>query len=178
MVMYEKYFLIGAVVVACVGGISDLRNARIPNWLTYSGLLMALILRFGLLGWSGFKGGVFGLFIAGLLFFVLFVIGAMGGGDTKLMAAVGAWSGDKHVFTVLLAATLAGGVLAIIAVISGHRLRSTLRNMISLIRFRVTSGLHPHPVLNVSQPGTLRAPFGVAIAMGTLICAGNAFWWR
>ena len=38
--------MIGAVLVASLGGVSDLRSARIPNWLTYSGLLTALVLRF------------------------------------------------------------------------------------------------------------------------------------
>jgi hypothetical protein len=57
-------------------------------------------------------------------------------------------------------------------------LRKTLWNVVDLVRFRLTSGLLPHPVLNVCQSGTLRVPFGVAIAMGTLFCAGNAIWWR
>ena len=78
--------MIGAVLVASLGGVSDLRSARIPNWLTYSGLLTALVLRFVALGWSGFRSGITGLLVAGVFFFLLFVVGAMGGGDVKVMA--------------------------------------------------------------------------------------------
>ncbi len=177
MFILENYFLIGAVLVASLGGASDLRSARIPNWLTYSGLLTALMLRFGVLGWSGFKSGAIGMLVAGVLFFVLFVLGAMGGGDVKLMASVGAWAGSAQVIAVLLAAALAGGLLAIFYMLFRQGVRTTFSNLSELIRFRLTSGLRPHPLLNVREAGT-RVPFGVAIAMGTLFCAGNAIWWR
>jgi prepilin peptidase CpaA len=175
--MLENYFLIGAVLVASLGGASDLRSARIPNWLTYSGLLTALVLRLGVLGFSGLKSGAIGMLVAGVLFFVLFVIGAMGGGDVKLMASVGAWAGSAQVIAVLLAAALAGGLLAIFYMLFRQGVRTTIWNLSELIHFRLTSGLRPHPLLNVREAGT-RVPFGVAIAMGTLFCAGNAIWWR
>ncbi len=175
--MSETYFLIGAALVASLGGVSDLRSARIPNWLTYSGLLTALVLRFGVLGWSGLKNGTVGMLVAGVLFFVLFVIGAIGGGDVKLMASVGAWAGKEQVIAILLAAALAGGGLALFYMLVRQGARTTLWNLSELIRFRLTSGLRPHPLLNVRE-AKLRVPFGIAIAMGTLFCAGNAIWWR
>lgn len=176
--MPESYFLIGAVLVASLGAGSDLLSARIPNWLTYSGLTLALAVRFAVLGRQGFMSGALGMLLAGLFFFVLFVVGAMGGGDVKLMASVGAWAGSYQVISVLLAAALAGGLLAIFYMLFGQGVRRTFLNLGELIRYRLTSGLRPHPVLNVREPGVLRVPFGVAIAMGTLFCAGNAIWRR
>jgi prepilin peptidase CpaA len=178
MLTFENCFLIGAVLVASLGGASDLRSARIPNWLTYSSLLTALVLRVAVLGWVGLKSGTVGLLVAGGIFLVLFVMGAMGGGDLKLMASVGAWAGSGQVVAILLAAALAGGMLAIFYVFFRQGVRTTLRNILEIIRFRLTSGLQPHPQLNVREAGTVRVPFGVAIAMGTLFCAGNAIWWR
>jgi prepilin peptidase CpaA len=174
----EFYFLIGAVLLATLGGANDLRSARIPNRLTYTGLLLALALRFGVSGWSGLKSGTAGMLVAGVFFFLLFVIGAMGGGDVKLMASVGAWVGSEHVLSVLLAAALAGGFLALLYMLFRRGVRSTVSNVLELVRFRLTSGFNPHPLLNVTEAGALRVPFGVAIAMGTLFCAGNAMWWR
>jgi len=178
MLTVENYFLIGAVLVASLGGVSDLRSARIPNWLTYSGLLTALVLRFVVMGWVGLKSGTVGLLVTGGIFLILFVMGAMGGGDLKLMACVGAWAGSGRVVAILLAAALAGGVLAIFYVFFRQGVRTTFWNLFELIRFRLTSGLQPHPLLNVREAGTVRVPFGVAIAVGTLFCAGNAIWWR
>jgi prepilin peptidase CpaA len=118
------------------------------------------------------------MLIAGIVFFILFVIGAMGGGDVKLMASVGAWVGSEHVLIMLLAAALAGGVLAIVFVLFRRGLYTAVWNVLELIRFRLMSGFNPHPLLNVREAGTLRVPFGVAIAIGTFICVGNAIWWR
>ena len=176
--MLEKYFLIGAVLVASAGAVSDSRNARIPNWLTYSGLSAALVLRFAVLGWIGLKSGAIGMLVAGGIFFGLFVMGAMGGGDMKLMAAVGAWVGSERVVTILLGAAFAGGFLALVYIVFGRRGRQTLWNLWELIRFWLASGLRAHPALNVREAGSQRVPFGIAIAMATLYCAGNAIWWR
>ena len=178
MFTLEKYFLIGAVLVASLGGASDLRSARIPNWLTYSSLLTALVLRLAVLGWVGLKSGTVGLLVAGGIFLILFVMGAMGGGDLKLMASVGAWAGSGQVVAILLAAALAGGLLAIFYALFRQGVRATLWNLFELIRFRLTSGLQPHPLLNVRESGAERVPYGVAIAMATLYCAGSAIWWR
>ena len=170
--------MICAVLVALGGAVSDIRSARIPNRLTYSALLAALSLRFALLGLSGLKSAAVGMLVAGGLFCVLFVLGAMGGGDMKLMAAVGAWVGSTQVMTLILAAALAGGVLAIGRIIFTKMVGQTLRNIMRLICYRLTSGLQPHPELNVQSLGSQRVPFGVAIAVGALSCAGNAIWWR
>lgn len=176
--MLENYFLLGAVLVASLGGVSDLRSARIPNWLTYSGVMTALLARLVVLGWHGFQSGTVGMLIAGVFFFVLFLIGAMGGGDVKLMGCVGAWAGSHQVLSILLAAALAGGLLALVYVLCGQGIRKTFWNIVDLIRFRLSSGIRPHPVLNVGNSGALRVPFGVAIAMGTIVCASSAFLWR
>jgi prepilin peptidase CpaA len=174
----EKYFLICGALVALVGAVTDIRSARIPNQLTYNALLAALGLRAAVLGLSGLKSGAAGMLVAGGLFLLLFVLSAMGGGDMKLMAAVGAWVGSTQVVTLILVAALAGGVLAVGRSIFRNMLGETFRNTIRLILFRLTYEMQPHPELNVQSPGSQRVPFGVAIAVGALSCAGNAIWWR
>ena len=174
----EKYFLVGAVLVALMGAVIDVRSARIPNRLTYTALVAALMLRTAVLGLSGLKSGALGMLVAGGLFLLLFVLGAMGGGDMKLMAAVGAWVGSTQVMMLILTAALAGGVLAIGRMIFSKAVGQTLRNIMHLIYYRLTSGLQPHPELNVQSSGAQRVPFGVAIAVGALACASHAIWWR
>ncbi len=174
----EKYFIMGAVLVALFGAVTDFRSARLPNRLTYSAIIAALVLRTALTGWTGLKSGLIGIGIAGGLFCVLYIVGAMGGGDMKMMAAIGAWVGRTHVLTVLIAIALAGGVLALVSIIFNKNLIQTVRNAVRLVLFRFTAGLEPHPEMNVQAPGSRRVPFGVAIAMGTLFCAANIAWWR
>jgi len=59
-----------------------------------------------------------------------------------------------------------------------RRVRDTILNTVELVRHHTSEGFQPHPVLNVQQQGTMRLPYGLAIAIGTLYCVGNAFWWR
>jgi prepilin peptidase CpaA len=174
----EKYLLMGGALVGLLGAVTDLRSARIPNRLTYSAMIAGLGLRAAVLGLAGLKSGAASILVAGSLFLLLFVVGAMGGGDMKLMTAVAAWVGSSHVMTLLLAAALAGGVLALGRTIFRNMLGETFQNTIRLVFFRLMSGMQPHPELNVQSPGSQRIPFGVAIALGALSCAGNAIWWR
>ena len=174
----DRYLLICALMIATVGAVKDVRRQRIPNWLTYSGLLAALVIRTGLGGWPGLKGGLAGMLFAGGIFFLLFLLGGMGGGDVKLMAAVGAWVGLAQVGILLIISAIAGGLLAAGYVLVHKRMLESLRNMVELLRHHLTEGIKPHPTLNVQQQGTLRLPYGLAIAIGTFYCVGNAFWWR
>jgi prepilin peptidase CpaA len=174
----ERYLLICALAIAVVGAVNDVRGARIPNWLTYSGLLSALVVRFSLFGWAGLRGGFAGLLLAGGIFYFLFLLGGMGGGDVKLMAAVGAWAGTKQAISILGGSAIAGGILAVWYVLAYKQLGQTLLNMLTLTSHHLTSGLRPHPVLNIRESSTVRIPYGLAVAVGTFFCVGHAFWWR
>ena len=170
----NKYFLIGALVIATIAAVSDVRSARIPNWLTYGGLAAAFIFR-AASGYQALRSGLIGLLIAGGVFVLLFLIGSMGGGDVKLMAAVGAWAGSSQSTPILLTSAIAGGIMAVFYIIFRRRVLLTFRNSLALVQHHVTLGLQPHPYLNVQEAGAMRVPYGLAIAMGTLYCVGNAF---
>lgn len=172
----EKYFLIGALIIAFIGAVKDVRVKRIPNRLTYSGLLAGLVVRLAVSGWPGLRGGLLGVVLGGGLFFALFLLGGMGGGDVKLMAAVGAWAGIMQTAYVVLLTAMAGGVLALVYIVSHKQVSLALTNTVELLRHHMTSGFQTHPALNVREPNSLRIPYGLAIAVGTLFCAGSAFW--
>jgi prepilin peptidase CpaA len=174
----DKYLLIGALGLAVVGAVLDFRNRRIPNYLTYSGLIAAVATRYIVGGWPALKSGFAGLLLAAAIFCVLFLVGGMGGGDVKLMAAVAAWAGAAQTTAILLAAAIAGGILAVCYMLFRRQVLQTLLNTLVLIQHHLTAGPQPHPVLNVREPNTMRVPFGLAIAAGTLYCVGNVFLWR
>lgn len=174
----DKYLLICACAVATAGAVSDARRRQIPNRLTLNALAAALVTRALLGGWVGLKSGLLGIFVASSVFLLIFLMRGMGGGDVKLMAAVGAWAGSERAFGILLAAALVGGVLAIYYVTFTGKLRHTAVNALILARHHLSSGIRTHPYLNIEEPGAARVPFGIAIALGTLFCAGNAMLWR
>lgn len=93
--------------------IEDLRFRKIRNWLTFSmlfsGLVQSLLPGSHIGAWQSLLG--FG--IGFVLPFVLFVLGAVGGGDVKLLAAVGAWVGGFASFKIFCLQAVFGMVIVI-----------------------------------------------------------------
>jgi prepilin peptidase CpaA len=173
----DKLFLACAVVFAVAGAIVDARTRRIPNRLTYLGLVVALSVRVFVVGWPGLRDGLIGALIGGGLFLILFLVGGMGAGDVKLMAAVSAWAGSAQVANLLAATVFAGGAMAIALMLYRRRALVTLLNTVELIRHHLATGLRPHPKLNIKEPSSMRIPFAPAIAIGALYCFGGTFFW-
>jgi prepilin peptidase CpaA len=160
----------GSLLVASCAGVLDWRSRRIPNWLTVPGLVVGLAANALARGW---RGGLFSLEGAGLalgLLLPLVLLQGLGGGDWKLMGALGAWLGPEQVMLVLLAAILLCGLLAVVEMIRRGRVRETLANLWELIRGFFIFGLRPHPEINLENPAAMSLPFGVAVAAATLLC--------
>src|ERR1700723_578037 len=79
------------LVLILVAGIYDVLYRRIPNWLTLSGVLAGIGLNSFLYpGWPGLRLSLLGLAAGFGAYFVMYSLRAMGAGDVKLMAAIGA----------------------------------------------------------------------------------------
>jgi prepilin peptidase CpaA len=172
----DSILLFIALALAITAAIFDVQQRRIPNWLTYPGMISGLALQGSFLGWKGLVGAVEGFLLLGGIVFLFYVVRAMGAGDVKLMAAIGSIIGPAHGLIVLLATAICGGILAIVYAFYRGRMGATLRNLGSVVLFHAQTGLKAHPELNLDNPATLRMPYGLAIAAGTLY-AFLAMWW-
>lgn len=164
----ESYLLLAALISATLGAVQDVRARRIPNWLTYGSLVTGLGFRCYWEGWHGLAQGAEGMLAGGGIFFLFFLVRGMGAGDVKLMAAVGAWAGIGPAVLVMVYAAFAGLGIAVFYMLFYHRVGSTFMNVGELLRFHVTSGVKPHPEINLQDPAAIRMPYGLAIAIGTL----------
>ena len=158
---------------ALAAGVWDLRQERIPNPLVYAAMVAGLLLRVGLAGWRGMLDGVLAGLIGGGLFLLLFLVRGMGGGDVKLITAVGCWVGVRPLFAILLVTALVGGLLAVGYMLAHRRIARTLRNVATLLRFHLVFGIQPHPEISLVNPKAIRIPYAVAIAAGTLYAFGT-----
>jgi len=167
-----------ATVVAVCAAISDVRERRIPNRLTYPAMFAGLALQAALHGWKGLllsAGG--GLFFGGV-FLLFYVVRAMGAGDVKLAAALGCIVGSSAALQLMFATAVAGGALAVIVMVRSGRIVQTLRNTLWVFAFHARHGLQTHPAVNLDNPIALRMPYGLAFAAGTLYWTFFLNLWR
>lgn len=162
-------FLLCACFCASVGAITDVRTRRIPNVLTGSSFAVGLMLHFALGGWKAMGLAAAAGLVGGAIFFVFFVVGGMGAGDIKLMAAVSTLAGFGHLMEIILATAMMGGIFAIAVAISQKKLKSTVMNVGALVQHHAAFGVLPHPDLNLLNSKTLRLPYATAIAAGCWI---------
>jgi len=157
-------------ILTAVAAATDLHSRMIPNWLVVAGLVLGFGLNTFLFGWAGLWAAFLGFGLALALYIPLFLLRAMGGGDVKLMAAVGALAGPKDWFVIFVLASLAGGVFALGLIFLRNSLGITLANIghivRNLVRFRAPYASQPD--LDISSPKAVTMPHGVAIAAGTL----------
>jgi len=163
-------YLTAALVCAGIGAVWDIRTRRIPNKLTGPALVVGLLLHLYVGGWRSMLSAALAGLIGGVVFLIFHLAGGMGAGDVKLIVAVLTIAGIHFVPQILLATALSGGIFAVVLAIWHGQLRSTLANIGVLFTHHRMHGMAPHDELNVSNPATLRLPYGIAIAAGTAVC--------
>ncbi|MCA9107142.1 MAG: prepilin peptidase [Planctomycetales bacterium] len=164
--------LFGLLVVASV---TDVRSGRIPNAITYTGMVVglsgALIVSLPLpeaiqRAWGvelpRFTEALAGWALAGFLMVFCYVVfaGQVGGGDVKLLAMVGAFLGPYAGIEVLLWTFIIGAAAALIRLIwQGGATRMLVRGW----RYLSASLRAGRPVgLDVSDRETLKTPLYLA----------------
>jgi prepilin peptidase CpaA len=154
-------------MVLLVAVFFDLRERRIPNKVTASGLLLGLLLGAFLEG--GFPGtALWGALLALLVAFPLFALGGLGAGDVKLFAVVGSFVGAGQLLAVIMYGLLAGGILAFVNIIRRGAFWATFWNMKELCIHIATFG-HRGRRAGLDQAGAHSVPYGLAIAAGAVL---------
>ncbi len=158
------------LVLVTVAAFTDLRVGRIPNWLTYPAWVFGIAFAAAADGWSGVSGSLLGFAVGFAPFFLLYVMGGMGGGDVKLMAAVGAIMGYPFILNAMITSILVGGLVAILIVIWEGRLWQALRFLGTTVGKVFVPGL-----ARESLVAEQTVPFGVAICLGTFLTLMTAW---
>ncbi len=165
-----------ALLCAAVASIYDVRERRIPNWLTGACLCAGLLLHLIFGGWHDLGSATVAALAAGGLFLIFFVAGGMGAGDVKLMAAIGAIAGLAPLQLLILATVVAGALFALALAGYHGKLRQTFGNVAAILSHHGRHGLTPHPEMNLANEQTLRLPFALPIAAGCLVTLCMLAW--
>jgi prepilin peptidase CpaA len=166
-------------IVVITAGIYDLRFRRIPNWLALAGLVVGLALNALLFGLPGLQTSGLGLGLAFLIYFPLYLLRAMGAGDVKLMAAIGAIVGPGNWFVLFITTAILGGLFGVILLLFKGRIAKTFWNMGWIMHemLHMRAPYKSSEELDVRSDRAVRMPHGAVIALGALLfLAGQAFW--
>jgi prepilin peptidase CpaA len=159
------------VALVLTAAIWDLKSRRIPNWLSLTGIISGIALNSFLYGFTGCKESLEGMATAFGVYFLLYLVRAMGAGDVKLMAAVGSFVGPGNWFMIFLITAVIGGVIALTILIWRKRLRKTFDNVF----FIVSEMMHfraPYmgrEELSVKSQKAFTLPHGAVIGLGCIV---------
>ncbi len=176
-------------IALCAVGVAaawfDVRERRLPNALTVGALGIALALR-GLLGGGALVDGLLGAGLGLGLAIPFFLAGGLGGGDAKLLAAVGGFLGPRYIWFALLVMALVGGLMAVVVIAKHRAFGRTAVNLRAIIgtfgrrTFTGWRGAESEAPVTLDTEGVLTVPYGVAIAAGALTAwftyAANPNW--
>lgn len=149
----KMFFIVPLVSLLAVAVWYDVRLRIIPNWLTFGGTFIGLVLALIGFGREGFFNHLSSAFVIGGIWYGFWRFQLVGGGDQKLMFAIGTFLGTRCVVPVLLGVAVCGALQAILTVFVRSR-------ALSLVSYRQA----------IKQ---ISVPYSIAIAVGALL----AVWW-
>lgn len=176
--MFSPAIILWGLLAAAVW--HDVRSRRIPNRLVFSGALLGLLLNCVPFQIPGFMSPVtepagllmaFAGFALGLAFLMpMYMMKALGAGDVKMMAMVGAFLGPHPVFVAMILTFLAGGVMALAVAAWNGSLRKVGSNTYHLLLQSLMRGVAGDmPQLEALAVPTGKLPYAIAIATGTML---------
>ena len=162
------------LLLLCLTGtaaVTDARRGLIPNWLTLPALASFPLAQLTSAGPGGLRDACLGVVACSLVPLLLFRAGAMGGGDVKLFAAIGAWCGSSLGLELQLVSYCLAAVFALCVLAYRGALLATLLRALALL----CGPLLPARLRATAQPEQpMQVRLGVAIFAATLLLIGPA----
>jgi len=152
-----------------LAGVLDWTSKKIPNWLTWPLALTGLIYQITTCGFLGLAQSTLGFLLGITLLYLPFALGGIGGGDVKLMAAIGACVGPALLIQIFLASAVVGGIFSAAAAIQSKTWGKTMRSLKQrLIYLALHRRLEPESAISFSHD-PVHIPYAVSIMIGYLI---------
>jgi prepilin peptidase CpaA len=174
----SAFEMVGAGVALLASALSawtDLRTGRIPNLLTIGALTLGLATRAAWQGTAGLLAAAVGALVAGLVPLLLFRARSMGGGDVKLLAALGALLGARLGLEVELTAFSIGAIQGVALWLGRGELSRGLCRVLRLL-------VHPFGAARGAESGKVafsatEIRFAPAIFCAVAVVVGRAVAW-
>ena len=155
------------VPLAAVIAYYDVRYRRIPNAFVLAAFSGGFLMNTILGGMHGAYLSISGCLLGFVLMFILHVFGAMGAGDVKLFAAIGAVTGAELILPTFIVVILTGGLLAVVSIIRAGVVMTTMHRVLQILVGLLPGWQMPKFAVPADRKHTI--PYGVAITMGSII---------
>jgi len=155
------------IPLAAVVTYHDVRYRRIPNPFVLAALVGGVTINLILNGLPGLYSSLSGCGLAFIFMFMLHVFGAMGAGDVKLFAAIGAVIGAKLVVPTFVVVVLTGGLLAVVSMVRSGMFLTTMHRVLQIFVGMLPGWQMPKFAVPTDRRYTI--PYGVAITLGSII---------
>ncbi len=192
-VAFAWTFCVGLILLICIAAWTDTRKAKIPNRLTVLILALGIVMNAIRAGWlatenkpvvlelgvgalhpeSAWLGAMYGVLfalagfvVAFTVMFVIWIFGSCGGGDVKLLAAVGAWVGIGGFLYVWLASALILFVWMAARILTGGMTPRNIKR--TLAKIDAGRKAHDRGEAPIVKPGKLRVTFSLPLVIATL----------
>ena len=145
----------------------DVRYRRIPNELVLVTLISGFFINVSLNRFDGLLTSAAGFVLAFGLMFLPHLFGAMGAGDVKLFASIGAVLGLKLVLPAFVVVVMLCALLAVYTMVRSRTVRQTMQEVI-----RIFASIFYRMDMRSPRTADRRQhsiPYGVAITVGSLI---------
>jgi len=101
------------VASSLTAAVIDLRTRRVPNALTGATVAAGVGIAIAGIGMTGIVAAMVGGVVGLVLLLPGYIWGGTGGGDVKLLAALGTLLGPNAIIVAFLATAISGGVMAL-----------------------------------------------------------------
>jgi prepilin peptidase CpaA len=159
-----------AVTVAFIGAcwLTDVRTRQIPNLLSASALVAGVLLNLTCFGRWGLLNSFAGALVAVVLLIGPFALGGIGGGDVKMMGAIGALLGPMLVLNALAVGLMLGGVVMMIHLAGLGRLREKLMSTARMFLGAWSKKSLVPLRLSDEDDAAITLPYSVPLGLGTV----------
>ncbi|WP_129689928.1 A24 family peptidase [Gottfriedia acidiceleris] len=154
------------VITLLISLITDIQKRKILNIVTLPAILIGFIYYTATLGWEGFLFSGKGFLTGAAFLFIPYLLGGMGAGDVKLMAAIGALTGAMFTFYSFIYIALIGGIISLVLIMKNRGIWNSIKSFFFEM-FYLRSNLGS-VILNANKQSSISFPYGVAIALGTV----------
>lgn len=160
------FIYIVLVTTLLISLITDIRKRKILNIVTLPAILIGFIYYITVFGWEGLLFSGKGFLVGTALLLIPYLLGGMGAGDVKLMAAIGALTGTMFTLYAFIYIALIGGIISLALIVKYRGFWNSIKSFF-LTMFFLRSNFGTQKI-NANKESSILFPYGVPIVLGTI----------